>query len=162
METGSAITKFIFVIMFCFIIYHSIPSKKKLDESFAGFINKSLLRFKYETSSLHTIVYGGSGTGKTYFVKENLKLNLDQDLDQDQDQDRRSIVIVCKDEGEWINPETGQLFTEINMCDKIMITSKNKPNFKDSVIVLDDMGNKLNKDISHFLGKEDIIIIKLL
>ena len=108
------------------------------------------MRFKYEKSSLHTIVYGGSGTGKTYFVRENLKLNLDQDLDQDQDQDRRSIVIVCKDEGEWINSETGQLFTEFNMCDKNMITSKNKPNFKDSVIVLDDMGNKLNKDISFF------------
>ena len=31
-----------------------------------------------------------------------------------------------------------------------MITSKNKSKFKDSVIVLDDMGDKLNKDIAYF------------
>ena len=31
-----------------------------------------------------------------------------------------------------------------------MITSKNKSNFKDSVIVLDDMGDKLNKDIAYY------------
>ena len=30
-----------------------------------------------------------------------------------------------------------------------MITSKNKSKFKDSVIVLDDMGDKLNKDIAY-------------
>ena len=36
------------------------------------------------------------------------------------------------------------------------------PNFKDSVIVLDDMGNKLKKDIAYyfFLQKEDIIKFK--
>ena len=31
-----------------------------------------------------------------------------------------------------------------------MITSKNKSIFKDSVIVLDDMGDKLNKDIAYY------------
>ena len=31
-----------------------------------------------------------------------------------------------------------------------MITSKNKSKFKDSVIVLDDMGDKLNKDIAFY------------
>ena len=31
-----------------------------------------------------------------------------------------------------------------------MITSKNKSKFKDSVIVLDDMGYKLNKDIVYY------------
>ena len=31
-----------------------------------------------------------------------------------------------------------------------MITSKNKSKFKDSVIVLDDMGDKLNKDIAYY------------
>ena len=30
-----------------------------------------------------------------------------------------------------------------------MITSKIMPNFKDSVIVLNDMGDKLNKDIAY-------------
>ena len=31
-----------------------------------------------------------------------------------------------------------------------MITSRNKSKFKDSVIVLDDMGDKLNKDIAYY------------
>ena len=31
-----------------------------------------------------------------------------------------------------------------------MITSKNKSKFKDSVIVLDDIGDKLNKDIAYY------------
>ena len=31
-----------------------------------------------------------------------------------------------------------------------MITSKNKSKFEDSVIVLDDMGDKLNKDIAYY------------
>ena len=31
-----------------------------------------------------------------------------------------------------------------------MITSKNKSKLKDSVIVLDDMGNKLNKGIAYY------------
>ena len=30
-----------------------------------------------------------------------------------------------------------------------MITSKNKSKFKDSVIVLDNMGDKLNKDLAY-------------
>ena len=31
-----------------------------------------------------------------------------------------------------------------------MITSKSKSKFKDSVIVLDDMGDNLNKDIAYY------------
>ena len=31
-------------------------------------MNRSLVRFEYEKSALHTIVYGGTGTGKTYFL----------------------------------------------------------------------------------------------
>ena len=54
-------------------------------------------------------------------------------------------MIVCKDERDWINPETCQPYTEINMCDSSLIISKNMPNFADSVIVLDDMGDKLNR-----------------
>ena len=34
-----------------------------------------------------------------------------------------------------------------------MITSKNKSKFKDRVIVLDDMGDKLNKDIAYYFTK---------
>ena len=33
-----------------------------------------MVRFEFENSSLHTIVYGGSGTGKTSFVRQYLKL----------------------------------------------------------------------------------------
>ena len=66
--------------MFCFIVYDSIPSKyTKLEESFGGFIKRCLVRFKYENSSLHVIVYGGTGTGKIYFVTQYLKLYQDQE-----------------------------------------------------------------------------------
>ena len=110
METGSAVFIFIIIIGICYIIYDSRPTKyTKLEESFGGFMNRSLVRFEYEKSPLHTIVYGGTGTGKTYFIRQYLKLYLDhgqvqdqvqdQDprsgyTDQVQDQDQRSIVIV--------------------------------------------------------------------
>ena len=105
METGSANIIFIFVIIFSYIVNHLIPSRyTKLEESFGGFKNKSLVRFEHENSPLHTIVYGRFGTGKTYLVRQYLKLNLDQDQDLEQEQDWRSIIIVCKDERDWINP----------------------------------------------------------
>ena len=34
-----------------------------------------------------------------------------------------------------------------------MITSKNKSKIKDSVIVLNDMGGKLNKDIAYYIAE---------
>ena len=78
METGSAIFICILINMFCFILYDSIPSENtKLEENFGGFMNRSLVRFEYEKSPLHTIVYGGTGTGKTYFIRQYLKLYLD-------------------------------------------------------------------------------------
>ena len=82
MEKGSVVIIFIFLIIFCFIVYDSIPSKyAKLEESFGGFMNRSLVRFEYEKSPLHTIVYGGTGTGKTYFVRQYLKLYSVQNQD---------------------------------------------------------------------------------
>ena len=73
METGSAVFIFIIIIGICYIIYDSRPSKyTKLEESFGGFMNRSLVRFEYEKSPLHTIVYGGTGTGKTYFIRQYL------------------------------------------------------------------------------------------
>ena len=87
METGFAIIIFIFVIMFCCIVYNSIPNKyAKLEETFGGFMKRSLVRF--EKSPLHTIVYGATGTGKTYFVKQYLKLYLDQNQNQYQNQNQ--------------------------------------------------------------------------
>ena len=72
--------------MFCYIVYDSIPSEyTKLEESFGGFINRSLIRFENEKSPLHTIVYGGIGTGKTYFFRQYIKLYQDQEQEQDQD-----------------------------------------------------------------------------
>ena len=57
METGSAVIIFIFLIVICYIIYDSIPSKyTKLEVNFGGFTNKSLVRFEYEKSPLNTFV----------------------------------------------------------------------------------------------------------
>ena len=51
METGCEIFIFCFVIMLCYMIYNSIPSKyTKLEENFGGFINRSLIKFEYEIS----------------------------------------------------------------------------------------------------------------
>ena len=194
METGSAVFIFIIIIGICYIIYDSRPSKyTKLEESFGGFMNRSLVRFENEKSPLHTIVYGGTGTGKKYFIKQYLKLysvqNQDQDQDRDQvqdqdqdqvqdqvqvqdqgqvhdlrstlgnheqssftdqDQDQRSIVIVCKDDRDWIDPESNKFNIGLNKCDINMITKNNMHKFQNCVIVLDDMGDRLNKDIGYY------------
>ena len=156
METGSAVIIFIFLIGICYLIYDSIPSKyTKLEKSFGGFMNRSLVRFEYEKSPLHTIVYGVTGTGKTYFIRQYLKLNSvqNQDLrtdevrgkpsslvnheqssftdqnqnrDQNQNQDQnqhqaKNIVIVCKNDRDWIDPESNKFYTGFNKCDISMI-----------------------------------------
>ena len=55
-----------------FIVYDSIQSKyTKLEESFGGFIERCLLRFEYEKSPLHALVYGGTGTGRTFLLDNN-------------------------------------------------------------------------------------------
>ena len=101
------------------IIYDSIPSKNTiLDENFGGFMNRSLVRFEYEKSPLHTIVNGGTGTGKTYFIRQYFKLYLDprsgytdQNQNQNQDLDQaKNIITVCKDDRDWIYPETGEFY----------------------------------------------------
>ena len=174
METGSAVFSFIIIIGICYIIYDSRPSKyTKLEESFGGFMNRSLVRFEYEKSTLHTIVYGGTGTGKTYFFRQYLKLYLDHDQVQDQVQhqvqdqdprsgytdqvqDQRSIVIVCKDDRDWIDPESNKFYTGFNKCDitgfnkcDINMITNNMHKFQNCVIVL-DMGDRLNKDIGYY------------
>ena len=173
METGSGVIIFNFLIGIFYIKYDSIPSKyTKLEESFGGFMKRSLVRFEYENSPLHTIVYVGTGKGKKYFIRQYLKLYweprsgyTDQNQNQNQDQDLRSslvnheqssftdhaknIIIVCKDDRDWIDPETGEFYIGFNTCDINIIISKNKSKFEESVIVLDDMGEKLNKDIAH-------------
>ena len=64
----------------------------------------------------------------------------------------KNIIIVCKDDRDWIDPETGEFYIGFNTCDINMITSK-KSKFKDSVIVLDDMGDKLNQDIAYYFSE---------
>ena len=145
MKTGSAVIIFNFLIGICYIIYDSIPSKyTKLEESFGGFMYTTLVRFEYEKSPLHNIVYGGTGTGKTYFIRQYLKLYLDprtdsvcgkpsgytdhnQNQNQDQNQNQqqaKNIIIVCKDDRDWIDPETGEFYTGSITCDINMVTSK--------------------------------------
>ena len=68
MDKGCILFLFIIIIAICFIFYNSIPSEyTKLEESFGGFMNRSLDRFEYEKSPLDTIVYGGTDTGKTFY-----------------------------------------------------------------------------------------------
>ena len=45
------------------------------------------------------------------------------------------------------------IYTDFKMCDINLGTSKNTPTFKKSVIVLDDRGYKLNKDITFYFTK---------
>ena len=127
MDKAGILFIFIFIIAICFTTYKSIPSNyTKVEESFGGTMNKSLVRFEYEKSPLHTIVYGGTGTGNTYFVRQYLKLyqqscfaDQDQDLNQDQNQNQQQAknkIILCKDDCDWIDPETGEFFLDlINM-----------------------------------------------
>ena len=156
MERDNVFIIFIVIAVVGFLTYEVIPSKyKKLDVSFGGFVNRSLLRFEYEKSPLHTAVYGGTGTGKTHFVRQYLKLYQGQDQDQDQDNQGtcfagKNIIILCKDDRDWIDTETGEFYTGFNTCDINLTTSENMSKFKDSVIVLDYMGDRLNKDIAYY------------
>ena len=70
---GSAVMIFIVIVIASFLTYEAIPSKyTKIEESLVGFINGILVRFEHGKSLLHTIVYSGTGTGKTYFVRQYL------------------------------------------------------------------------------------------
>ena len=85
MDKGGILFFLIIIIGNCHLLNGSIPSKyTKLEESFDGFMNRNLVRFEYEKSPLHTTVYGGTGTGKTYFIRQYLKLYSVQNQDQNQ------------------------------------------------------------------------------
>ena len=156
MDKGGILFFLIIIIGICYLLYDSIPSKyTKLEKSFGGFMNRNLVIFEYEKSPLHTIVYGGIGTGKTYFIRQNLKLYSVQDQDENQNQDQsqdqaKNIVIVCKDDRDWIDPESNKFYTGFNKCDINMITKNGMHKFQNCVIVLDDMGDRLNKDIAYY------------
>ena len=73
-----------------------------------------------------------------HFIRQYLKLYLDprsgytdQNQNQNQDQDQaKNIIIVCKDDRDWIDPETGELYIGFITCDRNMITSKKRLNSK--------------------------------
>ena len=120
-------------------------------------MNRSLVRFEYEKSPLHTIVYAGTATRKTYFIRQYLNLysvqnqNQDQNQNQNQNQDQaKNIVIVCKDDSDWIDPESNKFYTGFNKCDINMITKNDIHKFQNCVVVLDNMADRLNKDIGYF------------
>ena len=120
METGPLILIFILIVILCFLVYDILPNKyTKLEESFDGFMSKSLVRFEFERLPLHTIVYVASNTGKTCFVKHYLNL-----YRQDEEEHKMKIIIVCTDDNEWINPDTGEPYDGINVCSMDMITSE--------------------------------------
>ena len=53
---------------------------------------------------------------------------------------------MCKDDREWIDPESNKFYTGFNKCDINVITKNNMRKFQNCVKVLDDMGDRLNKD----------------
>ena len=86
---------------------------------FKGYEEKKLKEFEYETFPLHTIVYGGTSTGKTYFVKHYLELYKEE---------KRPIIVVWEDKSEWVG------YT--------MAAIKNIEDFNYTKFVLDDMAGK--------------------
>ena len=57
---------------------------------------------------------------------------------------------MCKDDREWIDPESNKFYTGFNKCDINMITKNNMHKIQNCVIVFDDMGDRLNKDIAYY------------
>ena len=148
MQSGFIISIIILIALSCYEVYDDLPSKcTKIEECFEGFMNKSLVRFKMEKSPVHTIVYGAGNTSKTYFVKQHL--NLDS---EEEEEHKKKIIVVCKDEKEWTYPETGMHYDGFNMCGIDMITSENIDHFDNCLIVIDDMGNKLESDMAEYIA----------
>ena len=65
-------------------------------------------------------------------------------------QEQKQLIIVCKDEKDWLDPKTGVPYAGFEMGDINMITMKIILKFQNSVIVLDDMGDEFNKDIVYY------------
>ena len=57
---------------------------------------------------------------------------------------------MCKDDRDWIDPESNKFYTGSNKCDINIITKNDMHKFQNCVIVLDDMGDRLNKDIGYY------------
>ena len=57
---------------------------------------------------------------------------------------------MCKDDKDWIDPESNKCYTGFNKNDINMITKINIHKFQNCVIVLDDMADRLKKDIAYY------------
>ena len=84
---------------------------------------------------------------KFFFVKQYLNL-----YTQEEEEHKKEVIIVCRDDNDWINPETGEPYDGFDMCTMDMITSENIEYFENSVIVIDDMVNKLNNETADYFG----------
>ena len=117
-------------------------------------MNKSSVRFEFEKSPLHTIVYGASKTSWTYFVKHYFNL-----YREDENELKKQLFIVCKDEREWINSATGKPYDGFIMCGIDMITSESIDHFDNCLIVIDDMRSQLKIDMAEYFagGRHDDI-----
>ena len=69
---------------------------------------------------------------------------------------------MCKDDRDWIDPESNKFYTGFNKCDMNMITKNNMQKFQNCVIVLDDMGDRLNKDIAYYFTEGRHYIIQMI
>ena len=100
-------------------------------------------------------------------IRQHLKLYLDPQSSYTDPQSGytnqgKNIIIVCKDDKDCIDPETGEFYIGFNICEINMITSKNKSKIKDSVIVLDDMGDNLNRDTDYYFTERRHYNIQLI
>ena len=69
---------------------------------------------------------------------------------------------MCKDDRDWIDPESNKFYTGFNKSDINIITKKNMHKFQKCVIVHDDMGDRLNKDIAYYFTEGGQYIIQMI
>ena len=69
---------------------------------------------------------------------------------------------MCKDDRDWIDPESKKFYTGFNKSDINMITKNSMHKFQKCVIVLNDMGDSLNKDIAYYFTEGGHYIIQMI
>ena len=146
---------FIFIIIIIIILlYFNIIESKEEGEirsnvkdalNFKGFKSlydyNSIEQLNYPTTidkskNNHFIIYGASGSGKTYFIKQYLS-----------QVNKEDIIVFCKDLNEWDKNYT--IYTEADLP-----LLGNIEMFKDKTIVLDDMGGNIyTKNVAEIFTK---------
>ena len=77
-------------------------------------------RYSKENDSLHFVIYGKTGSGKTHFAKEYTSFDTD------------NVVVFCKDKNDWIGYETHS--------ENDLKELENMELFTGKTVILDDMG----------------------